>query len=960
MAFHKPRALQEAEKLVAQGKIAQAIKQYQYILDNDPSDVSLFNTIGDLYIRDRNVTEGLRHFHELAEAYVRGGFNVKAIAIYRKIAKLDPNTLETFVKLAELYQLQGLNREAREQYLQVAELFKKRKQTDRLLQVLQRLVHLDPESMAFRSRLAAEYEQSGQREEAARTYLESAQILLCREDQAAADAALKKAAELNPNHPTIQMLRAGVAISRQDPAEAERIITSSRELRSDPAGKRILLDSYLGTGKLAEAGKLVLEMFQANTADFAPVSSVSARMVEKGEIEQAHQLLAGVAEQMVSRNNAHPLLDALRLIWNNAPDHIPTLELIHQICERTADELTLPEVLEALGRIHEKAGDLEKAEAAYLKLFERQPVNEYYRGLLNAVEQKLGKEPKPAGLSSTETALAEEARPQEPTGIDPAQQAMVNDALENSDLYARYNLTEQAIAELEKLLQVYPNQIDIHRRIIEISRKGYPARAAMAAAQLARIFADRGDEETAAKYRAIASGTVSIPEFPLTPVPAMEGEPPAPTPPIAPGVAEGGTTAIFPASPSAAEPAASGPIAAPEKVSTDVTPTEAVSESPVPPPPSPVPPEHKTEWDLSDDLEAIAGAGDQHSAPEPAAAGPATPRLPVEVPAAANGLALQPIQASREAAGSASARTEDLTPIDLQDSRIEIDFYLEHGFRDEARQAVAALEEKYPGNAIVAELRRLLTEREAARDHPEPQAPVAPSSAPVEPEVPETKQEPVVGETVSAGIGSVDTPGTWAADFAVPIEALTAPAGAVQAPHASADAGPARAAAAPAAPIPASADAAGGVVQLRGLLEDLEEPFGMAITANDDPETHYNLGVAFREMGLLDEAIGEFQKLVRSAGKDSFPPNFLQVCSLLAICFMEKKMPMVAAKWYTRALETPGLDEDAIMALQYDLGVAYEQAGDSRSALERFTEVIGQNIDFRDVAEKVRYLKQKV
>jgi tetratricopeptide (TPR) repeat protein len=117
--------------------------------------------------------------------------------------------------------------------------------------------------------------------------------------------------------------------------------------------------------------------------------------------------------------------------------------------------------------------------------------------------------------------------------------------------------------------------------------------------------------------------------------------------------------------------------------------------------------------------------------------------------------------------------------------------------------------------------------------------------------------------------------------------------------------------------------------------------------------------VSFREMGLLDEAIGEFQKVVKVGGRGSFPANFLQACSLLAICFMEKKMPAIAAKWYLRALETPGLDEEAMLALQYDLGLAYEQSGDSRSALERFTEVYSQNIDFRDVADKIRELQQK-
>src|SRR5208337_817575 len=131
MALTKAKALQEAEKSVSQGKIAQAIKQYQEILDNDPSEVSLLNTVGDLYIRDRNITEGLRQFQKLAEAYVREGFNVKAIAIYRKISKVEPNSVDTLLKLAELYQLQGLSREARDQYLQATEIFKKRNQIER-------------------------------------------------------------------------------------------------------------------------------------------------------------------------------------------------------------------------------------------------------------------------------------------------------------------------------------------------------------------------------------------------------------------------------------------------------------------------------------------------------------------------------------------------------------------------------------------------------------------------------------------------------------------------------------------------------------------------------------------------------------------------------------------------------------------------------------------------------------
>src|ERR1700752_2052074 len=87
MTFNKAQALQEAQRALAQGKLSQAIREYLTIIENDPSDLALLNTVGDLCVRDNNVTEGLRLFRKLAEAYVREGFLLRAIAIYKKIIK---------------------------------------------------------------------------------------------------------------------------------------------------------------------------------------------------------------------------------------------------------------------------------------------------------------------------------------------------------------------------------------------------------------------------------------------------------------------------------------------------------------------------------------------------------------------------------------------------------------------------------------------------------------------------------------------------------------------------------------------------------------------------------------------------------------------------------------------------------------------------------------------------------
>jgi tetratricopeptide (TPR) repeat protein len=136
--------------------------------------------------------------------------------------------------------------------------------------------------------------------------------------------------------------------------------------------------------------------------------------------------------------------------------------------------------------------------------------------------------------------------------------------------------------------------------------------------------------------------------------------------------------------------------------------------------------------------------------------------------------------------------------------------------------------------------------------------------------------------------------------------------------------------------------------------ETVQEP-----SPEDDPEAHYNLGVAFWEMNLPDEAIRELQQVVKGAGIRPQPPNYLEACTLLATCFMDKGMASVAVRWYARAMQAPHIDEDAWLALHYDLGVAYERTGDLPRAWEEFSEVYSRNIAFRDVAEKVRTFQQK-
>jgi len=146
---------------------------------------------------------------------------------------------------------------------------------------------------------------------------------------------------------------------------------------------------------------------------------------------------------------------------------------------------------------------------------------------------------------------------------------------------------------------------------------------------------------------------------------------------------------------------------------------------------------------------------------------------------------------------------------------------------------------------------------------------------------------------------------------------------------------------------------------------DLSEMFGALkqeleaepLPGGDDPETHYNLGMAFREMGLLDEAIAEFQNVGAAIDQGKAFPHIVQTYTWLAQCFLDKGVPRAAIRWYEKALHLPGLDEQGRLAINYELGSACESAQDRPAALRHFTDVYSANIDYRDVAERIQALK---
>ena len=127
----------------------------------------------------------------------------------------------------------------------------------------------------------------------------------------------------------------------------------------------------------------------------------------------------------------------------------------------------------------------------------------------------------------------------------------------------------------------------------------------------------------------------------------------------------------------------------------------------------------------------------------------------------------------------------------------------------------------------------------------------------------------------------------------------------------------------------------------RGVAENVEA---------EDYEAHYDLGVAYKEMGLVDEAIAQFQKSLRD------PAQRVRSYEALGQCFVEKKQYPIAAALLQRATEVPGSDDQQLVGVLYLLGFATEHLGRPSEALPYYLRVFAVDIEFRDIAERVAAL----
>lgn len=161
MAFNKAKVLDDINKYIQKGEYTKAISEFERIFKIDPKDYKLRQRFGDVYLRLGKKKEAIDQFQLVAEGYVKEGFIIKAMAIYRQILRIEPTKYDIYEKLAELYKKQGLMADATTNLRILADAYEKQKKLNEAMQTWEKIISWDPDNIIFRGKLIEFYLKQG-------------------------------------------------------------------------------------------------------------------------------------------------------------------------------------------------------------------------------------------------------------------------------------------------------------------------------------------------------------------------------------------------------------------------------------------------------------------------------------------------------------------------------------------------------------------------------------------------------------------------------------------------------------------------------------------------------------------------------------------------------------------------------------------------------------------------------
>ena len=207
MAINKRKILDSARRHAQKGAKQKALREYGKLIAADPRDAKMLLEMGDVHRRWGQLDEAVTQYTKVVSRYREEGFDARAVAVLKQILALDPKRHDSRVDLAELYQRMGLDSDALVAYQTAADGYYQEGQRKRAVEILQRMVSLDPGNTTSRLKVADLLWQEGLSEESISEFQGAADELARQGVREEAMGVRERILDIAPDHvPTLRAL----------------------------------------------------------------------------------------------------------------------------------------------------------------------------------------------------------------------------------------------------------------------------------------------------------------------------------------------------------------------------------------------------------------------------------------------------------------------------------------------------------------------------------------------------------------------------------------------------------------------------------------------------------------------------------------------------------------------------------------------------------------------------------
>lgn len=288
VAINRNKVLEAAKKHQRKGNIDKAILEYRKLVEDDPGDMRSMIRVADLYARQGKTDAALESYKTIAYHYLNDDIYDKASAFFKQAIRLDNQDPKLYRDLGEAFHRMGRLKEAVGQYHLAQRIYESKRDIAAQRDILERMVRLEPEEPALRIKLAEFYIKAGMREEAVGLFRYAAQQF---EDDGRLDDYIKV---------------------------SERIIYLKS---SDFDLRKKILDIYLDNQDFKKALKHLQVLFQQTPTDLEILRKLSICFERLGQHDKLVLVLSEQARIYGDRGEAQRSLDLYRKVLQHSPNH---------------------------------------------------------------------------------------------------------------------------------------------------------------------------------------------------------------------------------------------------------------------------------------------------------------------------------------------------------------------------------------------------------------------------------------------------------------------------------------------------------------------------------------------------------------------------------------------------------------------------------------------------------------